>query len=1086
MDIESFLAGAASPVTIFLAAGSAPATHQLATVSMAVLPLRVLRPDSTSDAYLGIGLADAMITKLSNVARITVRPTSAVMRYAETDDPVSAGREMGVDFVLEGRIQKSGNHVRVTVQLVRVESAAPVWASHFDEEFHELLKLEDSISAQVALALVPQLTGEERQRLEHKGTADPKAHEAYLRGRGYWNLHTEEGSAKALVAFMQAIAADPNYALAHAGVAQYYLQLAVWGGLPPSESFAAAKEAANKALELDPNLAEAHAALAFTLWANERAYRAAAHHFQMAIAINPDYPQAHQWFGLFHLTRKQPLIAVASMESARKFDPHAQILAVSLGFCLYHARQYDRAIEEVQNAIRQFGDETRSEEVLAWCYMAKGLAPEALQAARRAAELSHRNSFTLGTLACAEAAAGNMAATAALVEELTERSRGQQVSGYALGCANLALGRHEEAVRLIEKAWNDHDWWTFFVSVSPAWDPVRDSPRFQRVVEAICAREAPNAVATKVLSTPSRATMRTRRALLAAAVLVVLAACAVIFSLRSHIRPFETTRMSKITTNGTAVRGIISPAGHHIAYVTNENGKAFLWLRKIDSLEIRRLAGPMDGDIYSINFTNNGADICFVSSTKSDPERGILYLLPVAGGDPRALMTDISTPVAPSADGTRVAFLKRNPEGHSDDLYIARLDGKNPRRIASRHYPERFAWESLPAWSADGKNVAIGVEGTDEQGFYVSPMVIDVENGSTHILRFPRWQFVERIAWLERAKGLVVIGQSSESSFQHIWYIPYPNGKARRINNDLSDYIGVSLTADGTKLVSVQYQTLANLYVSRRDNPAQSMQITRGIGRYFDLSWTPDGKIVYASDASGSADIWLMNSDGTGQQQLTAHNARNYAPAVSPDGNWIVFHSNRSGNWNIWRMGLNGADPQPLTSDKHDSNWPRFAPDGRQIVYHHTGNGKQSIWQVPLTGGTPLQLTSAPSTRPAVSSKDGRIACWYSQDVTQLTWKLALLPPAGGEPLRYFDEPPTAVADSALRWNPAGDSITFMDSRNGAYNLWNQPADGGSPRPLTAFTSGQIYSFDWSPDGRLVYSRGYSSSDIVLIQDTGL
>lgn len=1083
-DVLGYLAGAGVPHYEFSAKERPAAWQPAAAVSLAVLPLRRLTADTTSDAYLGIGVADAVITKLSNVARIIVRPTSTAMRYAESQDPVFAGKEMGVDFVLEGRIQKSGSHVRITVQLVRVESGAPVWAAHFDEEFQDLLKLEDSISGQVALALIPQLTGEEQQRLARKGTANAKAHEAYLRGRGYWNMFTDEGSAKALVAFMEAIAEDPKYALAYAGVADYYLQLAVWGGLPPGESFAAAKEAANKALEIDPDLAEAHASLAFALWAYDREYRSAAHHFQMAIALNPDYPAAHHWFGLFHLTRGRPLIAVASIESARKFDPHSQILAISLGSCLYHARQYDRAIEELQNTLRVHGDDSRALELLGWCYLAKGMLPECLGAARRAVEISHRSSFTLCVLAHAEAAAGNLAAAADLVEELTSRARERRVSGCALGCANLALGRHEEAQRLVEQAWDDHDWWTFFVGVSPAWDSLRDSPRFQRLVEMLGAADA-RAKAPPAGELPVMARRRWKTAAaVAAMVLAVLAVYAVVLRF-PRARPFETTRLAKITTNGTAIRAVISPDGQHVAYVSNENGKPVLWLRKTDSPDTRRLAGPLEGDINSISFTNHGADVCFVSSNRSNPDRGVLYLVPLAGGAPRELMTDTSIPVTPSADGSRLAFLRRNPEGHTDDLYIARLDGGDRRRIVSRPYPERFAWDSLPAWSADGKKLAIGIEGSDSHGFYVHLMVVDVADGSSRIIQAPRWQYVERIAWLDRARGLVVIGQEAESSFQHIWYIPYPKGEAKRINNDVSDYVGVSLTADGAALVSVQYQTLANVYISRRDSPGEGKQVTAGLGRYFDLSWTPDGRIVYASDASGSADIWMMNADGSGQQQLTSRSARNYAPAVSPDGNWIVFHSNRSGNWNIWRMGLDGADPRALTADRRDSNWPRITPDGRYVAYHHTGAGGWSIWRVPLAGGSPVQLTTSPSTHPAVSPKDGRIACWYSQDRAKPNWKLAILPAAGGTPLRYFDLPPTAVADSAVQWTPSGDGVTYLDGRNGASNLWIQPADGGRPRPLTDFNRGQIYSFDWSRDGRLAYSRGISSSDIVLIQDTG-
>jgi serine/threonine protein kinase/Tol biopolymer transport system component/tetratricopeptide (TPR) repeat protein len=1086
-DIERYLAGAAIPRYDFPESRQPAADWEAgAGVRVAVLPLRLLNPDTASDAYLGIGIADAVITKLSNVVRIAVRPTSAVMRYAGAGDPALAGKELDVDFVLEGRIHKAGAHVRVTVQLVRVRSGAPAWAAHFDEEFRDLLKLEDSISGQVALALIPQLTGEEQERLARQGTASPKAHEAYLRGRWHWNTHTEDGRAKALVSFMEAVAEDPRYARAHAGIADYYLQLAVWGGLPPGESLAAAKQSALKALEIDPALAEAHASLAFVLWAYDRDFQSAAHHFQMAIALNPDYTQAHHWFGLFNLTRGRPDLAVASIESARKLDPHSPILAPSLGFCLYHARQYDRAVEELRNGIRFYGDDGRLQELLAWCYLEQGRMPECLTAARRAVEISHRSPFTLCALSRAEAAAGNREAAAALVDELAGRARERYISPCLLGAAKLGLDRKAEALDCVEQSWRDHDWWVLFVRTSPAWAAVHRAPRFLRMVEAQRAasrhtRDAHRAGRPRT----ARLTRWKTAAVLVLAVCALLLVYGIAARLPPGHRPFETTRLSKITTNGTAMRAVISPDGRYVAYVANSGGLPALWLRTVGSPEFKRIAGPLEGDITSLNFTANGTQICFVSSSKDEPARGVLYMVPLSGGVPRKLMAEVPGPVSPSADGARLALLRANPADRTDDLLIANPDGSGERKIASRHYPDRFAWTSLPAWSADAKRLAVAVEGSDDKGSYVYLMTVAAADGSSRIIRTPRWQYVERIAWLDRDKGLVVIGQEAESSFQHIWYIRYPDGQAKRINNDLSDYVGVSLTADGRTLVSVQYQTLANLYVLRRDGPAGGVQITPGLGRYFDLAWMPDGRIVYASDASGSADIWMMNADGSGQVQLTSNSGRNYAPAVSPDGNWIVFHSNRSGNWNIWRMGADGADPRALTFDRRDSNWPHFTPEGKYVVYHHTASAGWNLWRVPLAGGSPVQLTDALSTHPAVSPKDGRIACWYSQDLAKPSWRLAVLPPEGGAPLRTFDLPPTAIPDTALEWTPSGDGITYVDGGNGASNLWVQPADGGSPRPLTSFTSGQIYSFDWSRDGRLVYSRGVSSSDVVMIRDVG-
>ena len=224
--------------------------------------------------------------------------------------------------MVEGRIQKLNDRVRVTVQLVHVATGSPAWAASFDDQFEDLLRLEDSISEQVARALVPQLTGEEREQLARAGTSSPRPTRRICAAAGTGTKAPTESLAQALVAFMQAIAEDPNYAGAHAGVADYYVLLGMRGGLPPSESFAAAKEAAETALRIDPALAEAHASLGFALWAHDRDYATAAHEFQLAIALNPDYAPAHHWLGLLNSARGRPEMAMACLERARKLDPN--------------------------------------------------------------------------------------------------------------------------------------------------------------------------------------------------------------------------------------------------------------------------------------------------------------------------------------------------------------------------------------------------------------------------------------------------------------------------------------------------------------------------------------------------------------------------------------------------------------------------------------------------------------------------------------------------------------------------------------------------------------------------------------------
>ena len=317
--------------------GSSPAfahdtnpSTQTSPCSVAVLPFRVLASETSTDGYLGIGITDAVVTKLSNVGRISVRPTSAVMRYAQLTDAITAGRELNVEFVVEGRIQKTGNRVRATVQLVRVRTGLPDWAGTFDEEVEDLLKVEDSISSQVARALIPQLkrrgagaVGAPRHS-QCQGSSvippRPLALEPAYRG---WPCQ----SARLLHAGHRR---RSELRPAHAGVADYYIQLGAWGGLPPHESFAAARQAANRALEIDSSLAEAHASLGFAVWAYDRDAGTASHEFQLAIALNPDYSTAHHWLGLLNSARGRPEMAIASLERARKLDPYSPILSAAL------------------------------------------------------------------------------------------------------------------------------------------------------------------------------------------------------------------------------------------------------------------------------------------------------------------------------------------------------------------------------------------------------------------------------------------------------------------------------------------------------------------------------------------------------------------------------------------------------------------------------------------------------------------------------------------------------------------------------------------------------------------------------------
>ena len=1026
--------------------------------SIVVLPFRMLTNEGEGDDYLGLALADAVTTKLSNVPNLSVRPTTSAAR--------SAG-DFGVDYVLDGKIHRSGDRVRIAVQLLRVRDQTSIWATQFDEALEDLLKLEDSISGQVALALIPQLSGDVRRDIGKRQTSNAKAYQAYLKGRWYWNQGTVENLAKALRYFMESIAQDPQYAAAHVGVADYYIWLGVWGGLPPAESFAAAKSSAARALEIDFGLADAHASLGFALWANDRDTDAAERELRLAAELNANCVNAHAWLALLYASTARHAESRRQMRHARALDPGSPKLAVMDGFCRYLAKDFDGALEAVRGIGHSSASDASACELKAWCYLQQRNAPDALEWATRAVSCSERSPASLSALACAWAANGNSQGAKDILRELQDRMGHAYVSSYYMALVQDAIGDRAGCIKSLQRAERDRDWWVLWSNVEP---------RLAGVERRRPARPKPAGYRDRVLL------------IAGVAALVVLAAYFVISQFHPVVVPFEHLRMAKLTTNGVAMHSAISPDGKYVAYVSNERGKQRLWLRQVTASGSVALPTPENAEISRMAFSGDGLNLSFLAAPRNDPSHGVLYVLPVPGGSLRAVMHDVTGPASLSPDGKRVVLIRGDPNNRRDELVIAGADGANPEVLATRNYPDRFSWPSTPMWSHDGNMILCGVEATDQKGFSVGLAVIRIADRSIKLFGNPRWQFVEQAAWAGDDHGFVVVGRDSESSFQQIWYVPYLSGEPKRLTNDLNDYTGLTVTADSSAVVTVQMQTLTNVYILKWSDPANPVQVTPGTGRYFDLSWSLRGEILYSSDASGTADIWIMNADGSGQRQLTIGAGRNYAPVAAPNGEAIVFHSNRGGNWNLWRMNPDGSSPRQLTFGPKDSNWPRFSPDGHWVIYHHTGtNGMWNLWKVSTAGGEPQQitgdLTMYPGVAPVTSPDGVRIACWYSDDAAKPRWKVAVLSAEGGPPKKTFDLPASVFPDTPIRWTPDGKALTFVDNQGGAGNLWVQPVDGGPKRPLTNFTWGQIYSFDWSRDGRLAYSRGLSSSDVVILRD---
>ena len=573
-----------------------------------------------------------------------------------------------------------------------------------------------------------------------------------------------------------------------------------------------------------------------------------------------------------------------------------------------------------------------------------------------------------------------------------------------------------------------------------------------------------------------------RRVALTAGVVVLIVA-ALGFGLYKLIqslrRPasFQTMRLTKLTHEGNVeeMEVVISPDGKQVAYVTKDEGQRSLWVRQVGAAGNVQIVPPSPNDYYGLTFSPDGDYVYYVVFDR--PEFPVLYRVPsLGGGPPRKLVEDALGPVTFSPDGRRMAFIRGN---HT--LMIADADGGGVQALSAR--PGGEIWQR-PAWSPDGSKIACGVFSKDGNVWRI--VEVSVKDGSEKTISPQKWVAVLGIVWLPEGDGLLINGRGPESRQLQVWLLSYPGGEASRVTNDLSSYVGLSLTADGRTLASVQSERLVNLWVAPEASADLARRITFEAGKdegLSGLSWTPDGRIVYAARAADGEDIWIVGEDGRDPRQLTANSRVNRSPSVTPDGRHVVFVSNRTGNNQIWRMDIDGGNPVQLTDGPGAANRPHCSPDGKWVVYQLSVERALTIWKVPVDGGDPVQLTDVNSTRPAFSPDGQFVVCDYGEAKPDSQIKLAVIPAEGGPPVRLLDNP-AAVNSIGLRWTPDGHGIVYIDSRDRVYNLWSQPLDGGPPIQLTNFKTDQIFQFDWSRDGkRLAMGRGREGSDVVLISN---
>lgn len=450
--------------------------------SIAVLPFKSLNADA-NDEFLGAGMSDTLIAKLSNVRQINVRPTSAVLKYAGTPaNTLAAGRELGVDAVLEGTVQRARERVRVTVQLLDVRDARPLWAQSFDGDLSDIFVVQDAISEQVARAMLARLNGTEQQRLRKHDTNSVEAYQAYLRGRYFWNRRDEEGLRKSAEYFQQAVDKDPTYAVAYAGLADAYNLLVNYhlAGSSADECGRRARAAVTKALELDETLAEAHTSLASMRFYGEHDNGAAAREYLRAIELNPNYATAHHWYSEYLTMTNRPAEAMSEIRRAQELDPLSPIINTTVGERLYFARRYDEAAEQLRKTLELSPDFYHARYLLGLAYEQQGMYGEAVAEFRRARELGGgHGALAAGALGHIYAVTGRRREALQMLNELLKLDHDM---AYAIATIYLGLGERRQAVEWLQKVPSEDANW--LLKSDPRLDGLRSEPSLQSLLQA--------------------------------------------------------------------------------------------------------------------------------------------------------------------------------------------------------------------------------------------------------------------------------------------------------------------------------------------------------------------------------------------------------------------------------------------------------------------------------------------------------------------------------------------------------------------------------------------------------------------------
>jgi serine/threonine protein kinase/tetratricopeptide (TPR) repeat protein len=453
--------------------------------SLAVLPFENVSTEPDNE-YLSDGITASLINILATIPKLRVIAQSTVFRYKGREiDPQAIGRELNVRAVLTGRMMQSGCSLRIGTELVDVATGSLLWGAQYDRKPGDIFVVQDEISNEISEKLRLQLTQAEKKRLRKRHTENDEAYRLYLKGRHYWNKWTEDGFYKAIEQFQQAIAIDPGYALAYAGLADSYVLLGWNSYLPPKAAFPKGKAGAKIALQLDPDLAQAHTPMAALLWLYDWQWEEAQTEFKRSLERDPTYATANHWYAEYVMTMGRHTEVMARMKKSQELDPLSLIINVAVGWALYFARQYDEAVEQLRQTVELDPNYPVTYWILGLLFRKTGRYELAIAEGEKGVKLSGGSPLMRAALAHTLGTAGRNKEALQILDELTELGKQKYVAPYFFAGIYVGLGENDRAIEYLERSYEEHSHWLIYLHIDPSMDALRDNPRFQDLLRRV-------------------------------------------------------------------------------------------------------------------------------------------------------------------------------------------------------------------------------------------------------------------------------------------------------------------------------------------------------------------------------------------------------------------------------------------------------------------------------------------------------------------------------------------------------------------------------------------------------------------------